>query len=113
MGAEPIFDTQRSASWTRRDGAVLGVDDIAPRFRQKLVDRFGPMNGIDIFRMERRLADVILAGCAATQGHCFDLVADVDFDLASDFYDELHTTASGSAKIADYLHRSLTSLPDF
>ncbi|MCA0871495.1 hypothetical protein LCL97_11710 [Seohaeicola saemankumensis] len=113
MGAEPIFVTQRSTAWTRQDGKVLGVTNIEPGFHSSLVDRYGPLNGVDMYNIERGVADAILNGCRASQAICFDLMADLDFDLDTDFYDELHTTAEGSEKIAGYMHDRLKGLDGF
>lgn len=112
MGAEPIFVTQRSATWTRQDGEVLGVPEIEPGFLSWLEDRFGPLNGQDIYAIERNVADAIMSGCRAAEAICLDLMQDVDFDLGVDFYDELHTTAAGSARIAQYLYDQLSFVTD-
>lgn len=113
MGATPIFVTQRSTAWTRQDDKVLGVVNIEPGFQSTLVDRYGALNGIDIYDIERSVADAILSGCDASGAICFDLMDDLDFDLETDFYDELHTTAEGSAKIAGYLHDKLIRIDGF
>jgi lysophospholipase L1-like esterase len=113
MGAEPIFVTQRSTAWTRDSGQILGVENIDPGFHSTLVARFGPLNGIDIYRIERGVADAVLAGCQGAGATCFDLMRDLEFDLDQDFYDELHTTASGSEKIAGYLFDRLNGLEGF
>lgn len=113
MGATPIFVTQRSAAWTRRDGVVVGVPRLGPGFHNRLVAQFGDINGVDIHRIERKTADAILAGCRASRAICLDLMADVDFDPQADFYDSLHTTASGAEAIARYLHGRLSGLDGF
>ncbi len=113
IGAEPIFVTQRSTAWTRQDGKVLGVTNIEPGFQSTLVNRYGPLNGIDIYDIERGVADAILGGCKASDAICFDLMAELEFDLETDFYDELHTTAAGSEKIAGYMHDKLKGLDGF
>lgn len=113
MGAEPIFVTQRSTAWTRREGKIVGVAGIAPGFHSPLVAQLGPLNGVDIYLIERAVADSILTGCDAAQAICFDLMAELDFDLAADYYDELHTNAAGAAKIAAYLYDKLSNLEGF
>lgn len=113
MGAIPVFVTQRSTAWTRRDGEILGVVQIGAGFHSGLTARYGPMNGIDMYRIERAVADAIMAGCKATTSVCFDMMADLDFDLRSDFYDAVHTTAAGSAKIAAYLFGRFQALEGF
>ena len=113
LGAEPVFVTQRSTAWTRAGGDLFGVADVAPGFHRGLVARFGALSGIDIYRIERAVADAVLRGCRTSGGHCFDLMAEVDFDLDVDFYDEIHTTADGSARIARFLYQKLSGLSDF
>ena len=107
MGAEPIFVTQRSAAWTRRDGAIMGLSEVGPGFFNQLIRRVGPINGIDIYNIERAVAQTVLSRCQEERAICLDLAAEIDFDVAQDFYDEFHTTASGSAAIGQYLYQKL------
>ncbi|WP_137111385.1 SGNH/GDSL hydrolase family protein [Rhodobacter sp. SY28-1] len=107
FGAKAIFVTQRSAAWRRSAGDVVGVESVSGGFESELVGQFGPMNGVDIYRIERLVADGIMAECTAVGAVCFDLMEDVDFDPTRDFYDSIHTNASGSAVIAKYLSEKL------
>lgn len=113
FGAKAIFVTQRSASWRRTEGRVVGVESVEGGFESELVDRFGPMNGVDIYKIERLVADGIMAECGAIGALCFDLMADVDFDPMRDFYDSIHTNASGSEVIAKYLFDKLLAAGAF
>ena len=110
FGAEPIFVTQRGAVWRRLNGKVVGSPSLEPGFHLPLEERLGELNGVDIYRIQRAFADAVLAGCERSDAICLDLVADVDFEIAEDFYDELHTTAHGSARIADYLFAAFKQL---
>ncbi|MCZ4351038.1 hypothetical protein O4H61_00775 [Roseovarius aestuarii] len=113
MGAQPIFVTQRSTAWARIDGKVVGIPDVAPGFLNRYTARFGDINGVDIYMIERRIADQILGACNAAEALCFDLMGDLDFDLAQDFYDEVHNTARGAGLVAAYLYDKLSALDGF
>ncbi|WP_170610386.1 SGNH/GDSL hydrolase family protein [Ruegeria arenilitoris] len=114
FGAEPIFVTQRSARWTRRNGQVAGIAEYQPDFfelvRQQLPKEYQNLNGVDFYRFERALADAQMAACENVDAICLDLMAEIDFDLASDFYDPIHTSATGSQAIGEYLYSRLGNL---
>ncbi len=114
FGAEPIFVTQRSARWTRRNGEVVGIAEYQPDFfemvRQQLPADYQTLNGVDFYRLERILADAQMAACRKLNAICLDLMADIEFDLETDFYDPIHTTASGSRAIGEYLYNELQEL---
>ncbi|WP_425043124.1 hypothetical protein [Primorskyibacter sp. S87] len=114
FGAIPIFVTQRSARWLRRDGKVLGIAKYEPDFfelvRKTLPPQLQELNGVDFYNFERATADTIMATCQNKQAICLDLVAELDFDNAADFYDAIHTTPAGSRQIARYLHAKLSEL---
>ncbi|QIE44838.1 SGNH/GDSL hydrolase family protein [Pseudohalocynthiibacter aestuariivivens] len=113
MNAIPIFVTQRSTAWTRQVGRVVGIQQISPGFLNRYTARFGPINGVDIHAIESRIAAAILDACHRADAVCFDLMQDVTFDLARDFYDEVHTNAEGAKRIASYLHDQLEVLDGF
>lgn len=113
FGARAIFVTQRSARWRREDGKVYGIATYRPDFfettRASLPGTYAQMNGVDFYNIERAVADVIMDECRRQGATCLDLMADVDFDLATDFYDPLHTTPTGARRIAEYLHDRLSA----
>lgn len=113
FGARAIFVTQRSARWFRRDGRIYGIDRYRPDFfettRAGLSPEYDRMNGVDFYNIERAVADTIIDECRRQGAVCLDLMAEVDFDLAADFYDPLHTTPSGSRRIARYLFDRLSA----
>jgi lysophospholipase L1-like esterase len=113
MGAVPIFVTQRSTAWTWQDGKLVGITDIVPGFLNRYTQRFGKINGIDIHRIERAIADRILTACHAADALCFDLMGEVQFNLAQDFYDEVHNTAKGAGVVARYLKDKLAQVDGF
>ncbi|MEB8386842.1 hypothetical protein OO012_06345 [Rhodobacteraceae bacterium KMM 6894] len=113
MGAVPIFVTQRSTAWAWQDGQLVGITDIVPGFLNRYTQRFGQINGIDIHQIERSIADRILTACQDAGALCFDLMGEVDFDLARDFYDEVHNTPQGAGIVARYLHDRLSAVDGF
>ena len=93
--AEPIFVTQRMRSSKWRDGVLVGREG-------------EPTNGVDLGIVTGMFNEVTMKVCRAEQAVCVDLATDMQhaFD-DGDFYDFIHTTPSGAAKIGEYLHRSL------
>ncbi|UWQ89699.1 hypothetical protein K3727_12810 [Rhodobacteraceae bacterium M382] len=112
FGAVPIFVTQRSARWLRVNGKPWGIPEYEPDFfesvRKHLPPEYAHLNGVDFFRFEQATARIIMDECMARNAICFDLMNELDFDNAVDFYDAIHTTPSGSDRIADYLAKKIS-----
>lgn len=106
IGAQSIFVTQRSARWDRQGGKLVGIPRYDPRGGSEFA-AFGPVNGIDVFHIEKIFADATMATCKSLQAICINLMDEITFDLARDFYDPVHTTASGSKAIGAYLYNQL------
>ncbi len=107
MGAKAIFVTQRSARWTVVDGKLVGI----PRWVEGDESEFkalGDVNGVDIYHIERLIADTVMEACETARAICIDLMKGIQFDLPGDFYDAVHTTRSGSEKIGQFLFRELS-----
>lgn len=106
MGAKSIFVTQRSARWNKSNGKILGI----PTYRRSEGNEFsrlGDVNGVDIYHLERLVADAIMTECNAVGAICVDLLNEIEFDLPGDFYDPYHTTTAGSKAIGEVLFRKL------
>jgi hypothetical protein len=106
FGARPIFVTQRSARWDRKDGKVLGIPRYAPPNANEF-EAFGRVNGVDIFNIERIFAEATMATCRSLQAICVNLMDEIEFKLDRDFYDPVHTNAAGSKVIGQFLYRQL------
>jgi lysophospholipase L1-like esterase len=89
-GARPIIVTQSRADYRSRDGRVFG--------------RLRPDGTIDAGSYPKMSAynRQALAACREAEAICIDLGAELWFEDA-DFYDAVHNTPSGAAKIGDYL----------
>lgn len=97
MGAVPVFVTQTRADFKLVDGKVQGMVEE------------GGLNGVDHYR---RLAAVNRATrevCADEGLLCLDLAREVTFE-PGDFYDYLHNTPQGAAKIGRWLAAKLAGL---
>lgn len=97
MGAVPVFVTQTRADFRLVDGKVQGM-----------VEEDG-VTGIDHYR---RLAAVNRATrevCAEQGLLCLDLAREVTFE-PGDFYDYLHNTPQGAARIGHWLAAKLAGL---
>jgi hypothetical protein len=106
FGAKSIFVTQRGARWDIVAGRLVGIPELI-KGEQTQLAVFGPLNGVDLFGIERAVADAIMEQCTALNAICIDLAKDIQFDLSRDFYDMVHTTAAGSKVIGEYLYKAL------
>lgn len=97
MGAVPIFVTQPRGDYRVEGGKVLGI-----------VTTDG-LNGVDQYRLLAEYNQVTREVCRDQGLLCLDLAREVTFDKG-DFYDYLHTTPSGAAKIGRWLHGKLAGL---
>ena len=61
-------------------------------------------NGVDYYIMSRLINKETMNVCEEVNGICLDLDSEINYDLAKDFYDTLHTTPSGSEKIAKTIY---------
>lgn len=110
-GAAPVFVTQRSINWIERDGRVWGLKSAAARRGAGALKGLGPLNGVDYYWLERMQAMTIMDACKTAKGICIDLAGNIRIDHMTDFYDQVHTTPSGSKRIAKFLYERLKDLP--
>jgi len=110
-GAVPIFVTQRSINWIERDGVIWGLKSAAARRDADALAGLGPLNGVDFYWLERMQAMAIMDACRKAKGVCIDLAGNIRIDHMGDFYDMVHTTPSGSRRIARFLYSRLKNLP--
>lgn len=108
MGAKSIFVTQRSARWTRIDGKIWGLKAYDTEAESEF-SAFQRVNGVDIYMIEKMVADTIMSACVSVDAICLNLMDEIEFDLRNDFYDPVHTTRSGAKAIGDYLFERLRS----
>jgi len=93
-GAEAVIVTQQRSNWRRENGVVLfaagkdGDPDIGSYAEMTLFNR------------------AAMAACAEAGATCIDLANEIEF-RPGDFYDWVHTTPAGSARIAEYLFGKL------
>lgn len=110
-GAVPVFVTQRSINWIERDGVIWGLKSATPRRDADALAGLGPLNGVDFYWLERMQAVTIMDACKEAGGVCIDLAGNIEIDHMADFYDMVHTTPSGSRRIAAFLYERLKDLP--
>lgn len=97
MGAVPVFVTQTRADFKLADGKVLGM-----------VEGDG-LNGIDHYRRLTAFNRATREVCEERGLLCLDLAREVTFE-AGDFYDYLHNTPQGAARIGRWLADKLAGL---
>jgi lysophospholipase L1-like esterase len=98
-GAIPVFVTQPSRHYRFTQGMLEGQSD-ATMYDER------PMNGVD-FRHAMRRMDETMRSVAAEKGALFvDLAARTDWQDA-DFYDRVHMTPQGAAKVGALLYDAL------
>jgi len=96
LGAEPVIITQGADGYRVREGILYGLSG-GDRPDTGLYEAIAAYNG------------TAMETCRAKMGICVDLFAELFFE-DGDFYDPLHTTPQGSAKIAAYLYHRLRPL---
>lgn len=111
IGAEPIFVTQRSVNWIEREGRIWGLKAIGHRRHADALEGLGKLTGVDWYWLERLQASTIMEACRKARAVCIDLARDIKIDHVKDFYDPIHTTPSGSRRIAEFLYSHLKDLP--
>lgn len=97
MGAVPVFVTQTRADFKVVDGKVLGM-----------VEEDG-LNGLDHHRRLAAFNQATRDVCADEGLLCLDLAREVTFE-PGDFYDYLHNTPQGAARIGRWLATKLAGL---
>lgn len=97
LGAVPIFVTQTRGDFRVENGKVLGVAAA------------DGLNGVDQYRLLAEFNQATREVCRDQRLLCLDLARELAFDKG-DFYDYLHTTPSGAAKIGRWLHAKLAGL---
>ena len=97
FGAEAILITQSRADYRVRDGRLFG--------------RPGPNGTVDTGSYAKMAAfnRTTMETCRGLGAICVDLGAELWFDDL-DYYDTVHATPSGAAKIGTYLHERLKRL---
>jgi lysophospholipase L1-like esterase len=93
-GAEAIIVTQQRSNW-RREGGM-------PLFARNPDGSPDTGHYADTILFNR----AAMAACRAAGAICLDLESEIEFK-PGDFYDHVHTTPAGSARIADYLFAKL------
>lgn len=97
MGAVPIFVTHQRGDYRQAEGKTMGVAVAG-----------GP-NGIDQYRLLAAFNQATREVCEDDGLLCLDLARELTFDKG-DFYDYLHNTPAGAAKIGRWLHGKLAGL---
>jgi hypothetical protein len=57
--------------------------------------------------VEKIFADAAISACKSVQAICVNLMDEIDFDPGRDFYDSVHTNATGAKVIGEYLYQQL------
>jgi len=96
LGATPVFITQRTMKHWEENNQVIGIDE---KYSYGNIDH----NGVDNHYMEKLLNDTTMSICKdRSDSICINLASDIYFEQ-NDFYDFIHNTPSGAAKIGNYL----------
>ena len=102
MGAMPIFMTQTAFGWNADHSTPRGVVETV-----RILDL--TVNFADVAFFHQHLNRALMASCLQEQTPCFDVANEVHFE-AADYYDYLHNTPQGVAKIGAYLGARLATL---
>lgn len=103
FGAVPIFVTQTAFAWNGGAGPPRGLD-------QRIEMHGHAMNFADVSALHQAMNRGLLDFCLKSATRCFDLASEVALE-AGDYYDFVHQTPQGAAKIGRYLAARLADLP--
>ena len=88
MDIIPIFITQKTLRGYEKNNKIFSFSDK------------------DFFTYEKNISIMIIEFCKENKIICFDLNKELQFNEA-DFYDLVHTTPTGSKKIADFIFKNI------
>ncbi len=94
IGSEPIFITQKTLLGKYENQKYFSVDNV------------------NNYLHERYIAKIIIKFCLLYKVKCIDLNNNLDF-LEEDMYDLVHTSPSGSEKIAEHIYFELKNYLSF
>ena len=97
LGALPVLVTQARGDSRVENGRVIGLAAAEG------------LNGLDEYRRLARYNAVTLEVCRAQGVPCLDLAGELTF-ADGDFYDHMHNTPKGAAKIGAWLYTKLAGL---
>lgn len=103
LGAVPMFMTQTAFAWNANRGPARGLKSVLRAHGRA-------MNYADVAEIHQALNAALLTHCERQHTLCFDAANDLAFDVA-DYYDYLHNTPKGAAKIGRYLAQRLAEAP--
>lgn len=101
-GAAPIFVTQTAFAWNGGAGPARGLN-------QRIEMHGHAMNFADISALHQAMNRGLLDYCRQTSTVCIDLAGEVVLDR-DDYYDYVHQTPRGAAKVGRYLAGKLAAL---
>ena len=93
LKAIPIFVTQRTRYWKKIDNEILLANNSI-------------YNNRDYYNFEKFISETIIEFCEKNNIFCIDIFKNINFEI-HDHFELVHTTASGSKKIADYIFKKL------
>ena len=112
QGATAIYVTQKRGDYRIRDGRAEGLVNTNASAGQSFTDpRLGFLdpstaNGLDYQLILDQFNQELMAFCREVEAICIDLAADLEFE-PGDFYDHVHNTEQGAARIGNYLYDKL------
>jgi hypothetical protein len=99
LGGMPICVTQTERKF-KSDGKRIVGDATPFRYENATI------NGVDQYKLMQLINQVTLETCPEIGGVGIDLAGELQFD-DSDFYDFIHNTPQGAAKVGTYLYSKL------
>ena len=102
FGAIPIFVTQPSRTYRKKNGVIEGSRWTIRYDNTKI-------NGLDFYNMIRKLDNVTISVCQARRVVCIDMAEDTVWE-DNDFYDRWHMTPKGTKRVGFYLFEQLKKI---
>lgn len=103
LGAVPMFMTQTAFAWNAGRGPARGL-------KSALRAHGRAMNYADVAEIHQRLNAAVRSHCERQRTLCLDAANELVFDTA-DYYDYVHNTPKGAAKIGRYVAQRLADVP--
>ena len=103
LDGKAIFVSQSRKIYKLNNETITGVPNFG---KYKNID----INGVDYFHIMQLMHKSVKEVAKQTNAIFIDLDSELVFDYEKDFYDDMHTTPSGSEKIGKYLYEKLKHL---
>jgi len=105
-GAIPIFITQQTRRWLKRNEYIYGVSSNSKDIKLKIDNKKFKINSADIGLLEKKFSSYIVEFCKIKKLFCIDGFEFFELNI-EDTYDLMHLNSKGSKKIAKIIFNKI------